>query len=158
VNGHPVHVVYIDKLEGVMETSGPDDALRDIYLHIDPEDWVVRQMEYSAPFTDEEGQVREVHPVIRNRDFRDVKGMMIPYETATTISGLAMTEEERQEAKRFIKEVEEQLEEMPEQQRKMAKQMMGDRLKEAKQALKENQIERVREVKEVRVNTGMEDF
>ena len=158
VDGHPVHVVYIDKLEGIMETPGPDNALRDISLYIEPEDWVVRQMEYSAPFTGQEGQVREVHPVIRNRDFRDVKGMMIPYETKTTISGMAMTEEERQEAKRSVKEVEEQLEEMPEEQRKMAEQMMGDRLKEAKQALEEDQIERVREVKEVRVNTGMEDF
>ncbi|MBS3808423.1 MAG: hypothetical protein KGY60_13035 [Bacteroidales bacterium] len=158
VNGHPVHVVYIDKLEGIMETPEPDNALRDIYLYIDPEDWVVRQMEYSVPFTDGEGQVREVHPVIRNRDFRDVKGMMIPYETKVTISGLAMTEEERQEAKKSVKEVEEQLEEMPEQQRKMAEQMMGERMKEARQALKEDQMERVREVKEVRVNTGMEDF
>lgn len=158
INGQKVHVLYIDKLESVIDGSQIEGPIEDIRLYVDPEDWVVRQMHYTVEFTDEEGKVREVDPLIRNRDFRNKKGMMIPYETKTTVTGLQMTEEERQEAEKSLKEVEAKLEDMPEQQRKMVEQMMSDKLEQAKQALEDDQVEMVKRVKEVKVNTGMEDF
>lgn len=160
VDGHHVHILHVNELEidNLNDDPNVDNTIEDLYLYIDPGKWVIRQMEYTVEFTDENGEVREVSPVIQNRDFRDVEGMKIPYETSTTITGLTLTEEEHKEAEEGLEKFEEDLQEMPEAQRKMAKQMMGDRIKKYRKMIDENEYKSVTKVKEVRVNTGMEDF
>lgn len=39
--------------------------------------------------------MREISPIVKNRDFRNVEGILIPYETATIVKGLTLTDEER---------------------------------------------------------------
>lgn len=158
INGHEVHVIYVDKLEGLHDLPHTEYELEDLKLYIDTDKWVLRQMEYTAEFTTENGESRKVTPVIQHKDFRNVEGMMIAYETNSIIKGLELSEEERQEAREGIEEYEKKLEEMPEMQREMAERMMGDQIEEFKKMLEEDQFETVRVVEEVKVNTGMEDF
>lgn len=156
VEGHNVHILYVDKLEleGFDDDQAIDQTIEDLYLYIDPDNWVIRQMEYTAEFKGEEGKVREVSPVIQNRDYRDVEGMMIPYETSITVEGLTLSDEERQQAKEGLKK----FEEMPESQKEMMQDMMGDKVEKYRKMIKEDRYESVEKVEEVRVNTGLEDF
>ncbi len=158
LNGNRVHVLYIDKLDDVIVAPESDGSLEDVWLYIDPEIWVLRQMRYNVEFTTDDGVTREVAPVIEFRDFRDVEGMMIAYETATIVRGLALTDEERLEAEQMIKEAEKQFEAMPEAQQHLVEQMMGDKIAKFRNMLEEDQYEAVTRVKEVKVNTGLEDF
>lgn len=161
VEGHDVHILYVDELKIESFDDDPaieDPTLEDLYLYIDSDKWVIRQMEYTAKFKGEEGKVREVSPVVQNRDYRKVEGMLIPYETSTIVTGLTLSEEERQKAKKGLKKFDKQLEEMPESQREMMEDMMGDKVEKYRKMVEEDRYESVEKVKEVRVNTGMEDF
>lgn len=158
VDDHKVHVLYVDELEDVIVAPGSDGTLEDIWLYIDPEIWVLRKIRYTVEFTTEDGVDRRVAPVVEFRDFRDIEGMKIAYETATIVRGLALTEEERREAEEMIEKAEKELAGMPEAQRQLVEQMMGDKIAEFRKMLEEDQYEAVTRVKEVKVNTGLEDF
>lgn len=158
INDHMVHVLYVDKLEDVIVAPGSDGTLEDICLYVDPEIYVLRKIRYTVEFTTEDGVDRRVAPVVEFRDFRDIEGMKIAYETATIVRGLALTEEERREAEEMIEQAEKELAGMPEAQRQLVEQMMGDKIAEFRKMLEEDQYEAVTRVKEVKVNTGLDDF
>ncbi|MFO7844524.1 MAG: hypothetical protein R6V16_12005 [Bacteroidales bacterium] len=109
VDGNEVHVIYIDQMKTESFSPGRDteNTIKDIYLYIDSDKLVIRKMEYTTKSQVEVGEVREISLVINNRDFRNVEGMLIPYETATVAN---------------------------------------------------DSYEKVSKVKEIKVNTGMEDF
>lgn len=154
VEGNEVHVVYIDEMEveeNLDQDPKTDNTFKNLYLYIDSDKLIVRKIKYTVEFSSS-GVVREITPIIKKRDYRNVEGMMIPYETITTVEGLAMSEEERQQAKEAL----EKFEQMPESKREMAKQMMGDKIEKYRKMLEEDRYEKVSKVEEVRVNTGME--
>jgi len=155
LNGHQVHVLYVDKITDIIDEPSAPEALEDVYLRIDPDEWVLRELDFHVRL-DYEGEERIVNQVMQMRDYRDVEGMQISYETAIIIRGLALTDAERREAEEGLAEFERELEEMPESQRRMVEQMMGDRLAQFKRVLEEDVFETVNRVEEVRVNTGME--
>jgi len=158
IEGHRVHRIYIDRLEALIDDPHLDETLEDVWLYIDTDQWVVRQMAYTVEFTTDDGEVREISPVIQHRDYRNVEGMMLAYEIVTEVSGLALTDEERRQAEEAMDEFEKQMEEMPQAQRQMLEQMMGGRIEEFKKMLEEDRLEIKSRVEEVRVNTGLEDF
>ncbi len=157
VNGNQVHVVYVEKAENIVDEPWAPHTFEDVYIRIDPENWVLRELEYKMHI-EYEGEDRVINQVFQQRDYRDVKGMQYPYETAIIIRGLALTEEERREAEEGLAEFERRLEEMPEAQRRMLEQMAGDQIEQFRQMLEDDLYETVNRVREVRVNTGMEDF
>lgn len=154
VEGHNVHVLYIDKMEieGFNPNNDTEDTIEDIYLYIDSDKLVLRKMKYTVKSKIQGGRVREVSPIVKNRDFRNVEGLMIPYETSTVVQGLALSEEERKQAKKGL----EKFDQMPEDQKKMARQMMGDKIKKYRKMLEEDRYKKVSKVKSIEVNTGME--
>ena len=154
VEGNEVHVVYVDEMEveeNLDEDPKTENVFKDLYLYIDSDKLIVRKIKYTMEFSSS-GVVREISPIIENRDFRNVKGMLIPYETSTTIEGLAMNEKERQQVKEGLKK----FEQMPEDQKEMARQMMGNKIKKYRRMLEKDRYEKVSKVEEIRVNTGME--
>ncbi|MDR4987479.1 MAG: hypothetical protein RG741_01415 [Bacteroidales bacterium] len=157
MNGHSVHVIYIEKGENIVDEPWAPHTFEDVYLRIDIGDWVLRELEYKAHI-EHEGEQRIINQVIQQRDYRDVEGMQYPYETVVIIRGLALTEEERQEAEEGLAEFERQMETMPEAQRRMVEQMAGDKIERFRQMLEDDLYETVNRVREVRVNTGMDDF
>ena len=157
VNGHRVHVVYVEKAENIVDEPWAPHTFEDFYLRIDPDTWVLRELEYKMHI-EHEGEDRIINQAFRQGDYRDVEGMQYPYETAIIIRGLALTEEERREAEEGLADFERRLEEMPEAQRRMVEQMAGDQIERFRQMLEDDLYETVNRVREVRVNTGMEDF
>ncbi len=161
IDGYEVHIIYIEEIEGLLEDEDDlDETLTDMRIFIDTQSWVMRQMAFSVQAAMEDGMVREVEPVIRFRDYRNHEGMLIPWETVTIISGLddALSDEERQEAEAGLREMERELENMPEAQRDMVKRMMGDQLEQLRNILAGDQMEFITRVHEVAVNIGVEGF
>ncbi|WP_445666598.1 hypothetical protein [Fodinibius sp. AD559] len=155
VENQRVHILYVYELEVESLNNDPDidNTIENLYLYIDPDKWVIRKLECTMDMI-YKNEPHEVNAKMVKSDFRSVEGMLIPYEMTTVISGLALSEEEYQEAKKAI----EKFEEMPESQRRMAEQMMGEKIAKYRKMLEESRYEVVRQVKEVEVNTGMENF
>ncbi|MFO8236193.1 MAG: hypothetical protein R6U04_12405 [Bacteroidales bacterium] len=162
VEGNKVHVIYIDQMEteGFNADRDTEDTVEDIYLYIDTDKLVIRKMEYTIQSEIKNGEVQKVSPVVTNRDFRSVEEMLIPYETATVIRGLTLTDKEREDIEKGLNDFEEQLEGMPESQRKMMEEMAGGKIERYRKMIEEDQYEQVSRVKNIEVNTGMkiEDF
>ena len=156
VDDNEVHVIYIDQMEteGFNLEKNTENTFKDIFLYIDSDKLVIRKMEYTVESIVQGGEVREIFPVIKNSDFRNVQGMLIPYKTVTVVEGLTLSEEERKQAKKGLKE----FEEMPEAPKEMAKNMMGDKIEKYRKMIENNRYEKVSKVKEIKVNTGMDDF
>ncbi len=157
IEDHTVHLLYVEKVEGLFEDSGDmGDTAEDVWLYVDSEKFVLRKMKLTLEALTPEGEKQKVEPVIHYRDYRNVGGMMVPYETTAVVTGLAMSEEDRKEAEKGLKEMEEKLEEMPPDQREMVEQMMGGQIEEYRKMLEDDKMKVVSTVKEVKVNTGIE--
>ncbi len=161
VEGQDVHVLFIEEIEGLFEDEEHvEETVQNMRIYVDSELWVPRQINFEVEIMTEEGDIQMVSPSLINRDFRDIEGMLIPYETVMVVSGFSdmMTDAEREEAEKALEEMERELADMPEQQREMVKRMMGDQMEDLLKALEEDRMEFTVNVEEVRVNTGMEDF
>ncbi|MGM0498146.1 MAG: hypothetical protein ACQESJ_09535 [Bacteroidota bacterium] len=158
VDGNEVHVIYIDQMEiaGFNADKDTEDTVEDIYLYVDSDKLVVRKMEYTTKSQIKGGEVRKISPVVKNRDFRNVEGMLIPYETATVVKGLTLTEEERGKIEKGLNDFEKKLEEMPESQREMMEEMAGDKIEKYRKMIQEDQYRQISQVKNIEVNTGIE--
>jgi hypothetical protein len=91
-------------------------------------------------------------------DYRDVEGMLHPYLMQITATGLAagMSEEEAEEARKNLAEMEEKLEEMDASQRAMVERMMGGQMDNLRKMLESGQFEITVVTKKVRVNENLE--
>ncbi len=161
LNGHNVHVIQIENPEVMMDefdNNGYVESIRDFRLYIDPGDWVIRKVEFNVQFNTDDGEIRDGEIQVTESDFRDVEGMMVAYKTEIKYSGLMLTDEQLREAEEGLKEMEKEMEHMPDAQRQMLEQMMGNRMEEFRKMIEEDQIEFVNVVKKVKVNTGLEDF
>lgn len=152
-----MHVIYVDELEDLFEDEGMPESLRDVYLRIDPDNWVPREIQYRMDF-EYEGEMRELTMSMQQRDYREVEGMQVSYETGIIVRGPALTESKRKQAEEGLKQFEEELENMPEAQRRVVEQMAGDRIARFRRLLEEDLYETVNRVRSVRVSTGIDDF
>lgn len=151
VNGHPVHVLYIDKLVMPAEEAGANQTMEDARFYIDSDDWILRQVSFTTEIQ-VDGSKQIVDPVTTFKDYRNVEGMMIAFRTVTHVTGLSdmFTGQERREAEQAMKE----LEKIPAVQREMAERMMGDKISRYKKMLEDDRMVTVQEIEEVKVNTG----
>lgn len=151
------HVIFIDDMRVLMEAfDDMDEPIGSLSLFFDDEHWVLRKMKFSAMAEIEEGDVRQIEPVMRMKDYRNIDGLMIPFRTTISVHGLSdyLSDAEREEAMAALEELEQELEQMPAEQRNMLEQMMGGQLDQLRQMLADDMIEFVIEVKEVLVNVG----
>ncbi len=157
IDGLNTHVIFIDDMRVLMEAfDDMEEPIGSLSLYFDDEYWVLRKMKFSAMAEIEEGDVRMIEPVIRMKDYRNIKELMIPFRTTISVHGLSdyLSDEEREEAMAALEDLEYELEHMPQEQRAMLEQMMGGQLDQLRQMLADDMIEFVIEVKEVLVNTG----
>ncbi len=161
MNGHNVHVIQIENPEVMMDEfddEGYVEDIKDFRIYIDPNDWVIRKVEFDVQFNTDDGEIRNGEIQVTESDFRNIEGMMFSYKTEIIYSGLILTDEQLREAEEGLKEMEKELENMPEAQRLMMEQMIDSRMEDFRKMIQEDQIEFVNVVKEVKVNTGLEDF
>ncbi len=88
VDGNEVHVIYIDQMEIGSFDPNKDakNTIEDVFLYVDSDKLVDRKMEYTMKSQIDGGEVREMSLVVKNRDYRNVEGMLIPYETVTVVN------------------------------------------------------------------------
>ncbi len=158
-DGLNMHVLFLKDMRAFMDViDDVDDSFGQLRLYFDDEHWLLRQMEFSAEAEIEEGKSQLIAPVIGFTDYRNISGMMVPFQTRITVGGLMsqLSDDEREEARQALAELDKELATMPAQQRQMMEQMMSGQLDQLRSMVQDDTIEFVINVQEVRVNTGGE--
>lgn len=160
VDGERCHVIVVDDFSGVDLYPGSDAESEDFQprlarFYLDEDEYVIRQM-YVEGEMERDGAMHPVEMEILFQDYREVEGMLHPFQTQMTMSGMndAMSPEEREEARRSLEQMKQEMAEMSESQRKMVESMMGDRLKQLEEMVNSGTIEITMQVKELKVNAG----
>lgn len=158
VDGARTHTLFVSELADLVEEQNADQA-KNVHFYIDTDMWVLRKMTFDMEIPDDAGQVQQMNSAILFQDYRNIEGMNMPFKTVMEMEGLdsAISEEEREEARRSLQEMKEQLDAMPQQQRKMMERVMGSSMRQLEKMLEGEKFEIVIEVKEVKVNTGLTD-
>ena len=160
VDGQETTIIAVNDLSG-FDFAPPAQGgmqermqVRSMRLFVDTDDWVTRRMELTTD--DATPDAPEATVVADFSDFRNVQGMIQPFRIVTSISGMgsAASSEELEEARRSLEQMEEQFANMPEQQRRMIEELMGDQMQGLMEMLASGSITIEIEVQEVRVNEG----
>jgi hypothetical protein len=157
LDGMNAHIIFLEDMRVFMDAfDDVDEPMGQLSLYFDDEHWVLRQMKFTAEAEIEEGRVQVIEPVVKMKDYRNISGMMVPFETQIIVQGLSenMSDAEREEAQQALLELERELAQMPEQQRQMVEQMMSGQLGQLRKMLEEDSMEFFIRVQEVLVNTG----
>jgi len=158
LDGTSVHVLQIDDLSQVSMAQAPaggdmDFQARTGKVFVDADLMIPRRLEFVGDATMPSG-VHEVTVQIDQHDVRNIQGLLVPFHTTMQISGLqAMIDPEMQAQ---LREMEQQLAQLPPQQREMMERMMGDQLEQLRQMAAGNgdSMSVEVEVSDVRVNSG----
>ena len=158
IDGASVHVLAIDDLSQLpmVQQAAPDEMefrAKNGKIFVDADMMIPRRMEFVGDATTPNG-VHEVTIHIDQHDIRNVQGLLVPYRTTMEISGLqAMIDPEMREQ---LQQMEQQLADLPPQQREMMERMMGDQLEQLRQmAAGDSDAMSVEvTVDDVRVNAG----
>ncbi len=163
VDGEQCHVLAISDFSGLdldeqMEMGDRGDFVpKTGLLYVDTDDHLIRKMELRGEIT-RDGQTSPMTAVTVLSDYREVEGMLHPFQLHITATGLAagMSEEEMEEARRGLAEMEKNLEGMDATQRAMVERMMGGQMEKLRKMLESGQFEITVVTKEVRVNEAIQ--
>jgi hypothetical protein len=135
IGGSDVHVLQIDDLSqiSIAQQSAPgemDFQARSGTVYVDTELMIPRRLQFVGDATTSNG-VHEVTFQIESGDVRNIDGLLVPFHSTMQISGLqAMMDPETQAQ---LQQMEEQLAQLPPEQREMMERMMGDQLEQLRQ-------------------------
>jgi hypothetical protein len=165
VDGEQCHVVVVDlsglDLDQEMAMGDRGDFIpAKGKLYVDTDDHLIRKMEMEGEIT-ADGKTRPMTAVTVLSDYREVEGMLHPFQVHITATGLSagMSEEdaeEAEEARKGLEEMERNLEGMDASQRAMVERMMGGQMEKLRKMLETGQFEITTITKEVRVNESLE--
>lgn len=160
VDGVETTVLSIEDLTGVAFglpglSAQQDMEVRSLRLFVDTEDWVIRRMEASAEVTTPGGP-SEATLRADLTDFRATGEFIHPFRIVASIGGMGsgVSSAEIEQARRFLEEMEEQLEEMPAGQRQVVQQIMDSQMQNLLDMLASDSITVEIDVQEVRLNEG----
>ncbi len=125
-------------------------------IWVDAKDWIIRKIEIDIEDV-KEGK-KGKFSTVEMKDFRNIKGLLIPFRTVVTL-GEGMPKpspEEEQEMREELAEMKKELEKMSPKERKMAEKMMKLQIEMMEKVLSGGGGE-VTEVKSVTINTGLSD-
>jgi hypothetical protein len=158
VDGEECYVVVVDlsglDLDEEMALGDQGDfVLKQGKLCVDTDDHVIRKMEMEGEIT-ADGETRPMTAVTVLSDYREVEGMLHPFRMHITATGLAagMSEEDAEEARKSLEEMEKNLEGLDAAERAMLEPTMGPQMQELRKMLESGQFEVTVITKEVRVN------
>jgi len=162
VDGEQCHVVVVDlsglDLDQEMAMGDRGDFIpKKGKLYVDTDDHLIRKMEMEGEIT-ADGKTRPMTAVTVLSDYREVEGMLHPFQVHITATGLSagMSEEDAEEARKGLEEMERNLEGMDASQRAMVERMMGGQMEKLRKMLETGQFEITTITKEVRVNESLE--
>lgn len=157
VGGNTVHVLEISDLEntGFGQSIAQDSEFRPVSgrIYLDAETYVPRRMVFDGELTNPDG-THQVTSTMDLEDYREHEGMLVAHRTVMTVEGLGAAIDE--EARAQFEQMEEELANMPPEQRRMVESMMSEQLEQFRAMMAgddEPMVVEV-EVQEVRVNAG----
>lgn len=158
INGFRTHVLFVKDLEPLADEQDPDHP-KNVYIYVDAEKWVTRKMEFEVESQYEDEEFRTIKPVIQFLDYRNVHGMQVPYRTVIDLGdvGGTISPEEKEEARHAMAQLQQELERMPEQQRRMMENMLRPQIEQLQKVLEGDSFVIEVTVDEIRVNTGLTD-
>ncbi len=160
-DGRSVYRVHVSDGEFLQSLGGPEqlaeDELEDEFYTESATAWIDRDelLLYRISF-DMRGQGdRNMTIHIRFSEYQDHAGLPIPHVMDFDIEGLdqMISEEDLEEARRGMRELEQQLEQMPEAQRQMIEEQLQPQFERFEQMLEQGELGEMRiEVMDVQVN------
>lgn len=155
IDGHDTWVLAVDDASKLGDVKSDDFRSPSLKVWIDRDLYVPRRMRMEGE-ANMDGKWVPVAIETRHDDFHEVHGLLVPYHTSTSFSGMAqgIPEAKREEMQKHMKEMQEKLASMSPQQRAMVEKMMKSRMPQlqAMTGASEKPVETV--VEEVRVNQG----
>lgn len=147
VDGNECHVLAIEDFSGLdldeeMGMGERGEFVPKTGLLYVSDDHLIRKMELEGEIT-RDGQMTPMTAVTILSDYRAVEGMLHPFLMHITATGLAagMSEEEMEDARRSLAEMDKNLEGMDPSQREMLERVMGDKMKQLREMLESGQFE-----------------
>lgn len=158
VDGHECHVVTVDDFSGLDFGGDEEDQQfkpRKGTFYLDSDDYVLRKMVMEGDMDDGD-QMRPVTMEALFQDYQEVESMLHPFRTTLTIHGMqgAVSEEELQQARQALEEMEKRLDEMPESQRSMMESMLKSQMEQLRNIVDSGQMQITMQVKDLKVNAG----
>jgi hypothetical protein len=161
VAGRTAHVILIEDIEALSESGsfGPAGTWEDatVRMWIDEERLIPLQMGWQGTMT-VNGKSGPVSSTIVFEDYREEQGLLHPFTTRITTEGMAeimdISEEQMEEMRQGMAQLQEQMESMPAAQRGMMERMMGGQLERMREMMSSGAMNVVVQVTEVRVNAG----
>ena len=155
VDGHEAYHLVAENLERKRSFAESQEfTLQTVNVWIDAEHYVPRRMVMDGTM-DTDGTPRPVTIETIERDYRDVPGsnMYEPYQQVMRLTGEMADETKRQmeEAREALAEFDKQLAEMPESQRQMMMNMMGEQMEMMRKMAAGDGIEIVTDVRSITV-------
>ena len=151
VDGFRTHVIRVDAISGLFPEAA--DEMKSLRIYIDSGEFLLRRMKFEVETELRPGEKMVVEPVITLRDYRDVEGMKIPFETVTVIEGIneQITDAQREEIRKGLEELDRQMDMVP----PALRERMEEAREQMKKLLEDDRMEFRAKVKEVKVNTGL---
>ncbi|NCF25489.1 MAG: hypothetical protein GWP60_13220 [Gammaproteobacteria bacterium] len=155
VDGHEAYHLVAENLERTRSFAEAQEfTLQTVNVWIDTEYYVPRRMVMDGTM-DTDGTPRPVTIETIERDYREVPGsnMYEPYQQVMRLTGEMADETKRQmeEAREALAEFDKQLAEMPESQRQMMMNMMGEQMEMMRKMAAGDGIEIVTDVRSITV-------
>lgn len=155
IEGKAVHVVEIpdlSKARAFQNANQPSDARfepgRGTFF-VDAEQWVPRRMIIEGTVT-REGKTSDVTMTMDLQDYREVEGLLHPFRTTVRVEGMVDPQMQGQ-----IRQMKQQMEQLPEAQRKMMEQMLQGQMGQLMNAIGDDgSMTFDGTVRELRVNAG----
>lgn len=163
VDGTECHVIVINDFSGLdleenmaMGERG-DFVPKTGTLYVGTKDRLIYMMKLEGEIT-ANGKTSPMTAVTVLSDYREVEGMLHPYRLHITATGLAagMSEEDMEEARRGLADMEKNFKEMDPNQQAMVKQMLEPQMARLRKMLESGQFEIEVITTELRVNETLE--
>lgn len=159
--GYSVYRIEVNDREFLNSLGDPVDIgeedLTDQYgiesavILLDSEDMIMRH----ASFYQQDDSGENITMNMKLSDFREYAGMPVPHSIEIDVEGLEqmISEDELEEARQAMREMESQLEQMPEAQRRMIEEQLMPQIERFERMIQQGELGNMRfEVKEVLVN------
>lgn len=158
VDGISTHVIAVDDVSklDLAGMPGPEDmefTPKSARFYIDTDRMVPVRMAFVGDAETDSGE-QEVTMTVNLREYREVESLLIPYHMYLEVQGLGAMMDDETRAQ--FEEMQQQLENMPPDQRQMMESMMGPQIEQLRQMMASggDTITMEIEVTDVRVNEG----
>lgn len=161
IDGVEAHGLRVDDFDGLDVAAPPqvqgEFRPRTLTIWIDTGEYLVRRMDIDGVVV-MQGEERPVEMTALMQDYRTVEGMPHPFRTAIRVDGAMAggdtSDEDLAEAREKLAELDRQMAQMPESQRKMMERMMGSQLEQLRKMVQSGALEIELVVSDLRVNSG----